>query len=169
MKGTKDCWNLACICWIDEPDTSNCMTEDIEPQDCGLADLDMRSIINIIDIKIKNRLKKVTPDDNVPDTASFLYMHDNHTFTKLAGCSLDEIIAHCNQVREKSPYGMLCPVILLKGDREIRRVGDGVNCNGLKETKTWLFDIRRWESQISHDDDVMRILVSDRFKHEGRR
>lgn len=53
MKGTKDCWNIMCVCWCKNSETSNCMTEDIEPQDCGLADIDMRPVLKIAKVELE--------------------------------------------------------------------------------------------------------------------
>ena len=162
MKGEKDCWNCACICWICDSETSNCMTEDIEPQDCDLSDIDLRAIVSIADIEKIPRRRKIIAvdksDDNTPDRVSFYYMHDNHTFSPLGGYTLDEIVYCCNKIRANSPCGMLCPPILLKGDREIRRVGEPVHCQGLEKSEQWFLDIARWKEEIKKDADVMRLL-----------
>lgn len=162
MKGKKDCWNPACICWCNDPDTSNCATEDIEPQDCHLADVDLRPVINIFNMAMYHEPPKPNRchcDD--PDRISFYYMHDNHRFTKLKGRTLYQIADHCYTVRENSHYGMLCPPILLQGDREIRRVGEPVHCPGPTKDNIWFVRINAWRTFLEKDDDVMRLILTN--------
>jgi len=162
MKGTKDCWNPACVCWCNEPDTSNCASEDIEPQDCHLADVDLRPVINIFNSQMKQEpLPCPTCSVSAPDRISFYYMHDNHTFSKLKGRTLQQIADHCYAVREKSHYGMLCPPILLQGDREIRRVGDPVHCPGPNKDPIWFDGINKWIKALEKDADVMRLVLTN--------
>jgi hypothetical protein len=159
MKGTKDCWNPACVCWCNEPDTSNCASEDIEPQDCRLADIDLRTAINIFNLHMKQDIPCPVCDD--PDRISFYYMHDNHTFTRLKGRALYQIADHCYAVRKKSYYGMLCPPILLQGDREIRRVGVPVHCSGPDKDGLWFENVNAWMKFLEKDPDVMRLILTN--------
>lgn len=211
MKGTKDCWNPACICWCHKSDTSNCASEDIEPQDCRLADVDFRTVINIFNLHMKpesveaKRLvcpkcnnhdimqwinhpengflclickhtwgrkagsENVETEDafwlrlqaDTPNKISFYYMHDNHTFSKLKGRTLEQIADHCYEIREHSHYGMLCPVILLRDDKEIRRVGEPVHCSGPRKDDLWFTGINEWKQNLKTDKDVMRLLLTN--------
>jgi len=73
MRGTKDCWNIICACWTREPETSNCMAEDLEPQDCKLADIDLRIALTISNtsstiIAIKSICESIDPHELDIDT-----------------------------------------------------------------------------------------------------
>lgn len=165
MKGTKTCWNPMCVCWINEPDTSNCMTEDIEPQDCRLSGIDLRQVIDIF-----NTAMAPTPptapvessDPNVPNIVHFYYMHSNHLFTPLRGRTLDQIVEHCNEIREGSYWGMLCPVILLRDETEIRRVGPSAHCHGSENGFTWRDNVSAWIEAVEKDKDIMRLLPTNK-------
>lgn len=87
----------------------------------------------------------------VPDRASFWYMHDNHTFSRLTG-TVEEIVAAAREWAKKSPWGMLCPVTLLRGEKEIRRLKKCVHA------QRELGDTTEWEAEVRSDADVMRIL-----------
>lgn len=88
-------------------------------------------------------------------TLKFYYMHDNHTFSPLTGGCLDEIIEHGNMIRAKSPWGMLCPVIIMDGDKEVRRVGVPAHCHGFdKEDSEWLQQIDIWRNSIQDDPAI---------------
>lgn len=89
--------------------------------------------------------------DHIPDRASIFYMHDNHTFTKLEGDTAT-ILREARRLGKESPYGMLCPVILLHGKKEIRRVGPHIHAQ--KE----LGDTAKWESAVFADADAMRLI-----------
>jgi hypothetical protein len=95
-------------------------------------------------------------DSDAPDRASVYYMHDNHLFTPLdltGGVSY--LLEQARQLAMESPGGMLCPVTLLRGKQEIRRVGVGVPAGwrgeGLKDTTAW-------EAAVRADVDAMRLL-----------
>jgi hypothetical protein len=88
-----------------------------------------------------------------PDNASIWYMHDNHTFKQLRGATLDEILVQAQEIALKSPYGMLCPVTLLRGDKEIERVGPPVHADD-----KGLGDTTEWEKAIRENPDAMRLI-----------
>jgi hypothetical protein len=102
---------------------------------------------------------KYVPAHLPPDSISIWYMHDNHTFTRLYGITLDEVLANADKVKAKSSHGMLCPVHLTQGGREIRRVGPPAHAGSSKDTKDkWVAGKSAWRAALLADADVMRLL-----------
>lgn len=90
--------------------------------------------------------------ENVPDRVAIYYMHDNCTFSPLTG-SVETILAAARLLGVKSPYGMLCPPILCRGEKEIRRLRCCVHA------AHQLADTSKWEAEVRGDPDVMRLLL----------
>lgn len=87
------------------------------------------------------------------------YMHDNHSFARLTG-SLDQMADQAVEIASTSPYGMLCPVVLLDGDaREIRRVGPSVHMGARSAEALSAFrdGARAWADALRLDADVARL------------
>ena len=93
-----------------------------------------------------------------PDTISFWVMHDNHTFTEIEGKTLDNVISNIHKEYQKDPWISVCPAILERGDKEIRRVGDVVHFTwtGWNESM-----IQKWRSTLEDDEDVRRLMQCD--------
>lgn len=105
---------------------------------------------------------RYVPDPEQVDGVRFYFMHDNHCFTKLHGATLDEILARADEVEAESSYGMLCPVILLHGEKEVRRVGKVAHGKGSKDPKDyWNTGKAAWRESVEADADVMRLLASN--------
>jgi hypothetical protein len=109
--------------------------------------------------KIAEIVSKLSDEDKKKTlTLQFYYMHDGHRFSPLKGNTLDEVIAHCNEIRGKSPWGMLCPVIVKDGDKDSRRVGVGAHCSGLGRQKEWEDSVQVWKSSIMADAEIMQLI-----------
>ena len=82
---------------------------------------------------------------------SFWFMRDNHTFCKPIGKNLDEIKTDLLRIAKENPYGMVCPVIILRGkkEREIKRVGTSAHVDGNGNV-----DLSKWYDEIIKDDVV---------------
>ena len=107
---------------------------------------------------------RYAPDPLHVDTVKFYFMHDNHTFTRLKGATLDEVLAHADAVEagEWGSYGMLCPAMLLHGKKEVRRVGPPAHARGSKDPKDhWNAGKAKWREVVETDIDVMRLLPSE--------
>jgi hypothetical protein len=91
----------------------------------------------------------------VPDRISLWYMHDNHTFTKLKG-SMKKVMKKAEELRDESPYGMLCSATLLKGDKEIKRVG--ISLHARKGYWSDGHTIEEWRDSIYQDLDALRLM-----------
>lgn len=111
-------------------------------------------------------IRYVEAKEQSPDCLSFWYMHDNHTFTKLYGTTLDAILEQADGVELESPGGMLCPVIVKRGEKELRRVGVGAHSSS--DRARWGNNKSAWRAAIEKDADIMRLLVSN-VQIEARR
>ncbi len=90
------------------------------------------------------------------DNVSAWLMHDNHTFTRLTGPTVADVVAQALMVHEQTKDGMLCPVTVMSGKVELRRVGKPVhlyNKNG-----EWQKDLAEWLSAVISDPDISRLL-----------
>ena len=92
-------------------------------------------------------------DCNQADELSFWFMRDNHTFIKIESNNLNEIIGEYKKISKKYPYGMVCPVTLIRDGDELRRVGANCHVDGKGRVK-----MADWITSISNDDDIKRIL-----------
>lgn len=87
-------------------------------------------------------------------------MYDCHLFTRYAGSTPQEIVskwqAECQNPDEKYGAPMLCPAIVLDGDKELRRVGPMVfpyDVPNLKE------QTKRWLSEVNADPEIRVVLL----------
>ena len=100
-------------------------------------------------------------DPSYADGIKFYFMHDNHSFTKLKGDTLREILAHADEIEsgEWGSHGALCPAILMHGDKEVRRVGTMVHARGSKDPKDhWEQGKAKWLKELFDDADVQRLM-----------
>ena len=106
---------------------------------------------------------RYVPADDIPDSVKFYYMHDNHVFTPLKGGTLKKILKHADEVEagEGGSYGALCPVILMCGKKEVRRVGKMAHARGSKDPKDeWEKGKAEWLKEVEADADVRRLMWS---------
>jgi hypothetical protein len=82
-------------------------------------------------------------------------MHDDHTFTKIEG-DMARIRIAALALAIESTYGMLCPVILLADNVELRRVGVGQHAGpeGLTDKQ-----FNEWRASVLADADAARLLA----------
>lgn len=92
---------------------------------------------------IINGVQYVPADsERIPDRAFVWYLHDDFAFSVLGG-GLEAILQAARQLGKDSPYGMLCPVRLMRGDKEIRKLKECVHASrGLEDTSAWEAEIR---------------------------
>ena len=98
----------------------------------------------------------------------FTYMADCHVFAPLSGSTLDEIVEHAitfNADAEWGSYGSLCPVSVLRGKRELRRVGSMVHFRQRGDRGDPLA-IAAWIAACDKDPDIMRWLETTRAEAE---
>lgn len=98
----------------------------------------------------------VVPKEDVADSASAWVMHDNHTFTRLTARSVQGLVTEALRVHSEHRDCMLCPVTVLKGKKELRRVGPSVHLY----SKDFAKDLSEWIAQVSADPDITRLLTA---------
>jgi hypothetical protein len=96
-----------------------------------------------------------------PDSISFFWMNDNHTFIRMKGNNLDEIIEHAKQLNNEYPYGMLCPPTLLRNDMDFYRIGKCVHAGEQFSRNT-----RKWKREIEQDENAMQLIREGKIDHE---
>ncbi len=107
---------------------------------------------------------RYVPEQKHADGVRFYFMHDNHTFTRLKGDTLDEVLAHADAVEagEHGSYGMLCPAKILHGKKDVRSVGPTVHARGSRDPKDhWNAGKVEWRKALEADADVMRLMPSN--------
>ena len=84
--------------------------------------------------------------DSKPIIPSFWFMRDGFTFTKPKGNNLDEIINDYIRIAKENPYGMVCPVTLMQGKKELSyRVGESahVDQHGNVDLTKWIKEVKK--------------------------
>lgn len=133
----------------------------VHPNDFVIQSSKLIALLDHIDA-LEQRLEDLENNDR-PTSMYVSFMHDGHCFTRLEGNTLDEILAHADSIEagEDGSYGSLCPAILMRGKREIRRVGEMVHARGSKDPKDqWIKGKKEWKAALSADPDVQRILAA---------
>ncbi len=100
------------------------------------------------------------PDREAATRISCWYMFEFHAFARLKSTTIDGIIADADEIRRgpKGSCGSLCPIIVLSGDRELRRVGCAVHDGGKFDPARWDAMLPEWRIAVEADRDVMRLL-----------
>lgn len=105
---------------------------------------------------------RYVPAEIQPDEVRFYYMHDNHTFSRLHGSTIDDVINNAETIAKESRCGMLCPPMLLAGGKELRRlkkVAHAPCCDS--GDATWTDEKEAWRKECEGDSQVMRLVSSD--------
>lgn len=96
----------------------------------------------------------------VPDRVSLWGVYDNHTFTRYEAKSVDELIDAWRQsLKEDDPAISLCPIIVLIGKKEVRRVGEMLHPdyrNGVPKDES---AVQAFRETALADPDISRILA----------
>lgn len=112
---------------------------------------------------------RYVPDPNFADKASFYFMHYGHYFTRLKGKTLDEILAHADEIEsgEDGSYGLLYSVIVSKNGKELRRVGTPAHSAGSKDSKDkWNAGKAKWRKEVEADAEIMRLISDNQSRRE---
>jgi uncharacterized small protein (DUF1192 family) len=99
--------------------------------------------------------------DPKPDEVRFWYMHDNHTFTRLTGTTVDALLAEADAIEAESPYGMLCAPTLTRNGKDFRRGKVHAHSHGA-DKEFWTAQKAAWRKAVEADADVMRLLDAAR-------
>jgi hypothetical protein len=90
--------------------------------------------------------------NKTPIELKFYYMYDNHTYERLRGETLDEIINHACNVEFMNPYGMLCKPTIIYSDKSERKVGEPIHSTSEGFNPE---ELDNWRKQIEADKEVM--------------
>lgn len=103
--------------------------------------------------------------DRIANRISSHVMYDCHLFRPLKGATVDELIIdwqlECATPEDRYGQPMLCPVIVLEDDKEIRRVGKMVfpATDYRPQTKVGE-DVKAFRHALLSDPDISRILAA---------
>jgi len=106
-----------------------------------------------------DRVKHV-PTDALPDQVMFYYMHDCHVFSRLYGTTIDDVLAIADIMAKESPCGMLCPPILLLGDKELYRLEEVAHAPCLYHPQKWENGKILWRRECESDKNIIRLMSS---------
>lgn len=104
---------------------------------------------------------RYVPAEAQPDELLFHYMHDNHTFSRLHGNTIDEILASAETMANESPCGMLCPPILMAEGKELRRLREVAHAPCCGDDSKWQSGKDVWRKACESDSQVMRLVASN--------
>jgi hypothetical protein len=86
------------------------------------------------------------------------FMYDCHLFHHSDARSIDELVklwqAECEKPDKRYGPPMLCPVIVMEGEKEVRRVGHMV----FPKTPYSECDLGSWLDPVRRDPDIERLL-----------
>lgn len=104
---------------------------------------------------------RYVPAEAQPDEIKFFYMHDNCTFSRLHGNTIDEILASAETMANESRCGMLCPPILMAKGKEVRRLRQVAHAPCCGNDSKWLSGKEAWRKECESDSHVMRLVASN--------
>jgi len=104
---------------------------------------------------------RYVPDPMRANEVKFYYMHDNHTFSRLQGATIDEVLTAADAVALESPCGMLCPPMLLAGGKEVRRLKEVAHAPCCDSNSNWIAGKEAWRAECEADSCVMRLVSSN--------
>ncbi len=87
-------------------------------------------------------------------------MHDSHCFVRYYASNVDELIGLWRRDLLHGEPLALCPIIVLSGDRELRRVGKMVHY-GFRGRGPDEEAINAFRAAILADPDISRIMAAD--------
>ena len=107
------------------------------------------------------------PAEAQADEVKFYYMHDNHTFSRVSGTTLDEVLKNADVLAEESCCGMLCPPTLFSGGKEVRRLKSVAHapCCGRGDAN-WIAGKEAWKKECEADPSVLRLVATNRVSDD---
>jgi hypothetical protein len=93
---------------------------------------------------------------------SLWFMHDNHTFSRIEGRTIEEIAKHGYELGKEHSYGMLCQpriVTVREGERNREQnVGITVHHSPRKDDYDWVSEVAKWKQAIEASPDAMKLI-----------
>lgn len=93
-----------------------------------------------------------------PDSISFWWMNDNHTFVRLKGRNLTEIVYHARKCHKADPCGMLCCPKLMVGNKSVSTIGEPVHGGKMFDK-----EILEWKNKIEKNVKAMELITKKKF------
>ncbi len=92
---------------------------------------------------------------------SYWFMCDGHTFIKPQKKSLKKVAKEMVTIAKNNPYGMVCPVTVLKDGEEIGRIGKPVHVDkdGNVNIQEWIDSIVGEHNLNIHHTEVIKIKL----------
>jgi hypothetical protein len=85
-------------------------------------------------------------------------MHDNHTFKEFRARSIDDLIEQWRKAMVDDTGLALCPIIVLSGDKELRRVGRMLHpAYKTPSSNSWP-DVDAFRAEVLADPDISRLM-----------
>ena len=111
-------------------------------------------------ILFRRGVELVKTAGEIPTHIHFWYMYDNHSFAKLKGKTLDDIIDQAKEISTEAMgrYGMLCNATLMSGDKEIDRVGICVHASPTLNEPHIEEKLDQWKIILRADSDIRRLM-----------
>jgi hypothetical protein len=101
---------------------------------------------------------RYVPDPEYATEIRVYYMHDNHTFTRLTGKTLNKILQAADKLAVESPCGMLCSPVVMANGKEIRRLKVTAHAPCCGNSEKWVEGKAAWLKECRADQAVMRLL-----------
>lgn len=95
-----------------------------------------------------------------PDRISIWWMFDMHVFRRLSSDPREAAQEAKAIARDAGDWGMLCPITLLCGDKEVTRICEGVHSRGGRELERINAEVDLWLETAMANPDVQRILAT---------
>ena len=98
------------------------------------------------------------------DRVSLWGMYDDHTFKKYKSSTVEELIGEWRKDLESGDDIALCPIIVLSGKKELRRVGNMLhpshgNTRGPRDEE----EVLRFQEEVLADPDIARLMTRANF------
>ena len=101
------------------------------------------------------------------DRLSFWGMYDNHTFKRYSPKSVDDLISQWRRDLADDEPISLCPVTVLSGETELRRVGEMLHPNYQAKVPRDEHAILKFKRDLMSDPDVRRLLLKEATDSTG--
>lgn len=89
--------------------------------------------------------------DRIANRVSCYGMYDCHLFHRFEGATPEEIATQWRAHKDPELGDtLLCPVLVLEGDKELRRVGKMAHCEA---------ELQQWIDACNADPDIPRLLA----------
>lgn len=92
------------------------------------------------------------------DKISMWGMHDDHSFRRYKSKTVDELLRHWIADVESGVDVSLCPIIVLSGKKELRRVGNMLFCDYKTQKPKDMDAVKKFRSAVLADTEITRLM-----------